>query len=49
MRGYHPRDLIEQALAHAEYVGVPPVLTTDLLDAACAGYFVEDSDNTVTA
>jgi hypothetical protein len=45
MRGCHPRDLIEQALAHAEYVGEPPRLTLDLLEAACAGYFVDDSEN----
>jgi hypothetical protein len=45
MRGCHPRDLIEQALAHAEYVGEPPRLTLELLEAACAGYFVDDSEN----
>ena len=44
MRGCHPRDLIEQALAHAEYIGQPPVLTDDLLEAACAGYFVDDTE-----
>ena len=44
MRGCHPRDLIEQALAHAEYVGEPPRLTNDLLESACAGYFVDDSE-----
>jgi magnesium chelatase subunit ChlI-like protein len=44
MRGCHPRDLIEQALAHAEYVGEPPRLTGDLLEAACAGYFVDDTE-----
>lgn len=45
MRGCHPRDLIEQALAHAEYVGQPPVLTAELLEAACAGYFVDDTES----
>lgn len=45
MRGCHPRDLIEQALAHAEYVGKPPRLTPELLEAACAGYFVDDTEN----
>jgi hypothetical protein len=44
MRGCHPRDLIEQALAHAEYIGEPPVLTSELLEAACAGYFVDDTE-----
>jgi len=45
IRGCHPRDLIEQALAHAEYVGQPPRLTNELLEAACAGYFVDDTEN----
>jgi hypothetical protein len=45
MRGCHPRDLIEQALAHAEYVGEQPRLTPQLLEAACAGYFVDDTEN----
>jgi len=44
MRGCHPRDLIEQALAHAEYTGEPPQLTNDLLESACAGYFVDDTE-----
>jgi magnesium chelatase subunit ChlI-like protein len=44
IRGCHPRDLIEQALAHAEYVGQPPLLTDELLEAACAGYFVDDTE-----
>ena len=45
MRGCQPRDLIEQALAHAEYVGAAPQLTPELLEAACAGYFVDDTEN----
>jgi hypothetical protein len=44
MRGCHPRDLIEQALAHAEYVGQPPRLTNELLASACDGYFVDDTE-----
>ncbi|MGH9255288.1 MAG: ATP-binding protein, partial [Vicinamibacterales bacterium] len=44
MRGCHPRDLIEQALANAEYVGQPPHLTNDLLESACGGYFVDDTE-----
>lgn len=43
-RGCHPRDLIEQALAHADYIGAPRELTTELLEAACAGYFVDDTE-----
>ena len=45
IRGCHPRDLIEQALAHAEYTGAVPELTPELLEAACAGYFVDDTEN----
>ena len=44
LRGCHPRDLIEQALAHAEYLGEPRELTPELLEAACAGYFVDDTE-----
>ena len=44
MRGCHPRDLIEQALAHADYMGEPRHLTYPLLEAACAGYFVDDAE-----
>ena len=42
LRGCHPRDLINQALLLAEYLGEPPHLTAELLDAACASYFVHD-------
>ena len=49
-RGCHPRDLIDQALAQADYLGEPRVLTPDLLEAACASYFVDDTENaSVTA
>jgi predicted ATPase with chaperone activity len=44
LRGCHPRDLIEQALSLAEYRGDPPALTSELLEAACAGYFVDDRE-----
>ena len=47
LRGCQPRDLIDQALSLAEYRGEPPQLTTDLLDAACAGYFVDDRESPV--
>jgi SpoVK/Ycf46/Vps4 family AAA+-type ATPase len=43
-RGCHPRDLIDQALAQAAYLGEPRQLTNDLLEAACASYFVDDTD-----
>jgi hypothetical protein len=44
-RGCHPRDLIDQALAQADYLGEPRVLTPDLLEAACASYFVDETEN----
>ena len=43
-RGCHPRDLIDQALSLAEYLGQPRQLTTELLEAACTSYFVEDQE-----
>ena len=43
-RGCHPRDLIDQALSLAEYLGQPRQLTSELLEAACASYFVEDQE-----
>jgi hypothetical protein len=43
LRGCHPRDLIEQSLSLAEYLGQSPELTPELLRAACDSYFVDDS------
>ncbi len=48
-RGCHPRDLIDQALAYAAYSGQPRALTTDLLEAACASYFVDEDEGLPTA
>jgi SpoVK/Ycf46/Vps4 family AAA+-type ATPase len=44
LRGCQPRDLIEQALSLAEYLGEPRRLTASLLKAACDGYFVDDAE-----
>ena len=44
LRGCHPRDLIKQALSLASYLNRPPHLTTDLIEAACASYFVDDRE-----
>jgi len=44
-RGCHPRDLIAQALAHAAYAGAPRELTPELLEAACASYFVDETED----
>ena len=48
LRACQPRDLIDHALALAEYRGEPRVLTHDLLDAACAGYFLVDDTATAS-
>ncbi len=44
LRGCQPRDLINQALAMAEYIGVERRLTPALLEAACDSYFVDDAE-----
>jgi predicted ATPase with chaperone activity len=44
LRGCQPRDLINQALALAAYLGRPAQLTPDLLDSACRTYFVNDRE-----
>lgn len=41
-RGCHPRDLVNQALLLAKYRGQPEELSLELLETACASYFVED-------
>jgi predicted ATPase with chaperone activity len=46
LRGCHPRDLIDQALSLAEYLGLPRRLTSALLEAACASYFVDEQEHT---
>jgi hypothetical protein len=47
LRGCQPRDLINQALALAEYRAEPRQLTAELLAAACDSYFA-DQDEGVT-
>jgi hypothetical protein len=42
MRACHPRDLIEQVTALCRYQGREPVITRQLLDAACTAYFVDE-------
>jgi SpoVK/Ycf46/Vps4 family AAA+-type ATPase len=41
LRAVHPRDLIEQMVDIAAYLNVPKVVTKELIDQACAAYFVE--------
>ena len=44
LRGCHPRDIIDQALSLADYLGQPKVLTKEVLMAACQSYFVDDTE-----
>lgn len=44
LRGCHPRDIIDQALSLADYLGQPKVLTPHVLHAACQSYFVDDTE-----
>jgi hypothetical protein len=41
MRSCHPRDLLEQIIALCRYRGIAPQVTRELIDAACASYFVD--------
>ena len=36
-----PRDLVEQIMDYCQYQDIPPALSRELLDIACANYFVE--------
>jgi hypothetical protein len=42
LRACQPRDLVEQVTALCRYRGLEPMITRDLLDAACDAYFVDD-------
>ena len=41
LRCCHPRDLCDQILDEAKYRTIPPSMTKELLDRACAAYFVK--------
>jgi hypothetical protein len=41
LRACQPRDLIDQITAMCRYRGIKPVITRELIDAACTSYFVE--------
>jgi hypothetical protein len=42
LRACHPRDILDQVIALCRYRGIEPTVTRELLDAACASYFVDD-------
>jgi hypothetical protein len=44
LHGAHPRDLLNHTVHAARYLGRPVQLDDDLLDLACATYFVEADD-----
>ena len=43
LRACQPRDLLDQVTALCRYRGSEPTITRELLDAACASYFLEES------
>lgn len=47
-RGCQPRDLIRQAIAFASYRGQARELTPELLETACASYFINDVDESLS-
>jgi hypothetical protein len=44
MRACQPRDLLNHIVDLAAYRNRPPAITRDLLDAACASYFLDSQD-----
>jgi hypothetical protein len=49
MRACHPRDLIDQVTAMCRYQGREPMITRELLDAACRTYFVDEDQSAQAA
>jgi hypothetical protein len=45
MRACQPRDLVNHVLDLATYQKRPPAMTRELLDAACASYFLEEVEH----
>jgi hypothetical protein len=45
MRACHPRDLVNQVVDICRYQGRAPVISRELLDAACSSYFLEESES----
>lgn len=48
-RMVQPRDLVNQLIAIAKYLGQPPAMIPELLDRACQSYFVLDNTRSNTA
>ena len=45
MRACHPRDLVEQVVDMCRYQKKTPLITRELLDAACTSYFLEETES----
>jgi hypothetical protein len=41
LRACQPRDVIDQVIALSRYRGHEPVITREMIDAACRAYFVD--------
>ena len=41
MQAVHPRDIIKTVISICDYENVPAQLTPELIDEACASYFVD--------
>ena len=44
MRACHPRDLVEHMVDICRYQNRAPVITRELIDAACESYFIEEAE-----
>ncbi|MEP6592917.1 MAG: ATP-binding protein [Acidobacteriota bacterium] len=45
LRSCHPRDLLDQVVDICRYQNREPVITRELLDAACGSYFIEETES----
>jgi hypothetical protein len=45
MRACHPRDLVEQVVDMCRYEQREPAINRDMLDRACASYFLEETES----
>jgi len=45
LRPWPPRNLLDQVTALCRYHGIEPVITRELLDAACAAYFIDSTNH----
>lgn len=45
LRACHPRDLVEHMVDICRYAGRTPTITRELVDAACASYFIEEQSS----